>query len=206
MLSKALGGATKLIKRNAGLLGTAASLIPGGAVIGRIAGLAGRALPAAGVGMAIGRVTSGSNPGIPSLPGLPYAQGGRQPAGTLTRLGQRIVPGGKTGRELMPYGGTEYDRLGRPIAVHPELIERHYAPPGYVIVQMGDTKIGMLKGVARSMGLWKGRPRPPISGYDARAIRRAASAQKRVQKLGRDVGLRLSMPAAGKGRFKKKRR
>ena len=152
-------------------------------------------------------------PGYGSPPAPPSLPGGRQPeggfTGTIKRLGERIIPGGRSGRELMPYEGTERDRMGRPIAVYPDKTERLYAPPGYVIVNMGTAEkpmpLAVLKGVARSMGLWKGRPKPPISGYDARAIKRAAAAQKRVKRLAGDVGLRMALPVAGKGRFGKRK-
>lgn len=158
-------------------------------------------------GTAIGAVPwggGGSGFGPPPLPG------GRQPQGVVPRTIQRILPGGRSGRELTPYEGTEYDKIGRPIAVYPEPTQRLYVPPGYVVVNLGTKEnpqqIGMLKGVARAMGLWKARPKPPITGYDARAIRRAASAQKRVKKLAGNVGLNYCLPKAGKGRFRAKKR
>lgn len=181
--------------------------------IGAVAGVVGSA--AAGIGSLFGgSKTLPPKPSYGSPPGPPALPGGRQPApgvtGIITRLGERIIPGGRTGRELTPYEGTERDKLGRPIAVHPDTTSRLYAPPGYVIVNMGTAEspmpLAVLKGVARSMGLWKPRPKPPISGYDARAIRRAQRAQTRVKKLAGDVGLRMALPAAGKGRFKKKAR
>lgn len=110
--------------------------------------------------------------------------------GVVGRTISRILPGGMTGREFTPYEGAERDRLGRPIAVYPETVERLNAPTGYVIVRLPDgSPIAMLKGAARAMGLWKGRPKPPVSGWDMRAIARAKSARGRVKKLAGAVGL-----------------
>lgn len=113
--------------------------------------------------------------------------------GVVGRTISRILPGGNTGLEFTPVDGTETDKFGRPISVHPDVGERLIAPRGYVIVAGPDGEpIAMLKGAARAMGLWSPRPKPPISGYDARAIRRAAGAKKRVSKLARKVGFTVT--------------
>lgn len=134
----------------------------------------------------------------PPLPGVP-----RLPQAGPRGVGRRIVPGGRSGYTYDPYDlNTPSDKLGRPVAVHPEMTERISCPPGYVAVDLdgdGVKDACVLKGVARSMGLWKSRPKPPISGYDARAIKRAESAKKRVKKLAGNVGFTCSP----KGRRKK---
>jgi len=113
----------------------------------------------------------------------------------MRRAVESLVPGGRTGREFTPYEGTERDKMGRPIAVYPETAERTVAPSGYVIVEPwgpNGERIAMLKGAARAMGLWKARPKPPVSGWDMRAITRASSARGRVKKLAGKVGLKTT--------------
>lgn len=172
-----------------------------GKQIGRAAGAAARrpataAAAAAGAGAIIRRVTGGAAPrgfGPPALPQMPTPQ-----RGPVRRTIERVLPGGRSGREFTPYEGTEADKIGRPIAVYPETAERFVAPPGYVIVYPWATRddrgepLAMLKGAARAMGLWKPKPKPPVSGWDARAIRRAAGATSRVKRLAKSVGLKTT--------------
>jgi len=102
----------------------------------------------------------------------------------------RVLPGGLTGREFTPYEGTETDKWGRPIAVYPAAAQRLVAPRGYVIVRdprNPENALAVLKGAARAMGLWTAKPKPPISGYDRRAIDRASRVKKRMKKLARKV-------------------
>lgn len=119
----------------------------------------------------------------------------QRPEGPISRTISRILPGGMTGKEYAPFEGTEINRYGQPIAVYPDKAERYKAPRGYVIVYpWGPTEqpIAMLKGAARAMGLWHPAPKPPVSGWDMRAITRANSAQKRVKSLAKKVGLKTS--------------
>jgi hypothetical protein len=133
----------------------------------------------------------GEFPAPPS--GSPPGGGFGAPApieGVFGRTLSRILPGGRTGMEFMPYEGTETDKYGRPIAVYPAQAARFVAPRGYVIVrnpQNPEQALAILKGAARAMGLWSAKPKPPISGYDRRAIERASRVKKRMKKLARKV-------------------
>lgn len=133
----------------------------------------------------------GGAPGMP--PALPQGVPGGAPApveGTFGRMVSRILPGGLSGREFTPYAGTETDKYGRPIAVYPAAAQRLVAPRGYVIVRdpnNPENALAILKGAARAMGLWSAKPKPPISGYDRRAIERASRVKKRMKKLARKV-------------------
>lgn len=174
------GAARRRLSKAAGKVGALA-----GKAIGLVARNPGTTAAAGGMAIAgVNRLRSGGAPPMPT--------GFQQPAGRIRRVGQRLIPGGKTGLEFTPYEGAEVDRLGRSIAVYPETRDRLYAPPGYVIVRPwgpeGDV-IAMLKGPARAMGLWHPDPKPPVSGWDMRAITRAAAAKKRVKKLSSKVGL-----------------
>jgi hypothetical protein len=166
-------------------------------VASTVVGAVGTGIVGAAAGSVVTRMT-GSIGGGPPLPptgsfAAPAGQGGvpRPREGVIGRTVSRILPGGLTGYEGVALEGTEYDKYGRPIAVGAEMRERAYAPPGYVIVQTADGPIAMLKGAARAMGLWHPKPKPPVSGWDMRAITKAHAAKKRVRKLGAKVGLKL---------------
>lgn len=174
-----------------------------GAWVGRqVGGNARAAATGAAVTYAAGRIGGGGPPRPPQLrPGSFGPPQGRPPVpreGVVGRTISRVLPGGLTGREFMPYEGTEYDKMGRPIAVYPDRREQDVAPAGYVLVdgeRIGmepGTRLAVLKPVARALGVWKGRPKPPVSGYDMRAITRARSAQGRVKKLAGMVGLKTA--------------
>lgn len=206
-----------LISGAASLLGRKAVKKAGQWVAGRVAGsAAGRAGAAVGrvAGTAVTLATryptltstaAGTIAGTMLSPGLnPFAPQGGPQGGTPTpregvvgRTISRILPGGMTGREWMPYEGTEADKYGRPIAVHPAEKVVAWAPRGYVMVTVGDQRVAMLRQAAIAMGLWSAPPKPPISGWDARAIRRAASATKRVKKLAAKVGFTCTKKGKG---------
>lgn len=109
--------------------------------------------------------------------------------GALGRFVSRVLPGGMTGREWTPVNDMT-DRVGRPLAVYPAEQSRVVGPSGYVMVTMNGERIAMLRAFAIRAGLYKAPPKPPLSGYDMRAITRAASASKRVKKLAGKVGFR----------------
>lgn len=166
---------------------------------------AGSSLPAAGaIGMAMRLVPSSgftNNPGLPPLPQIPTP-------GVRGAI-QRRLPGGKTGYEpaaplqiptpgargaierFLPGGKSGYLSTGFAPVVQGEQTTRIKCPKGYVAVDLdgdGEAEVCMMKPLAQKMGYWKARPKPPISGWDAKAIRRAASAKKRVKKLAQNVG------------------
>lgn len=70
-----------------------------------------------------------------------------------------------------------------PVVVQPGQTTRLTAPPGYVIVKCRGQKVAMLKEVARSMGYWKPRRKPPISAKDWRCVQRAAATQKKLKRV-----------------------
>lgn len=181
------------------LVGKAASWV-GRQTVGGLARKAAGAGAAAAATAAVSRVARGGPmaPPVLTLQQQRPAQG--RPASLPVRIGQAITPGGRTGREFTPYNDADTTKAGMPIAVFPEVRERLYAPPGYVIVTIPATgeRVGMLKGVARQLGLWKPDPKPPVNGWDMRAIRRAAAAQKRVKKLAGQVGFKCASKKGGR--------
>lgn len=160
----------------AGLLGAAGTVIKEvgrSAATGIVTGLVNRFLP----------------PGPPSLPG---GQGGGTPIprpreGIIGRTISRLLPGGMTGNEWTPVNDMT-DRVGRPLAVYPAERTSVVGPQGYVMVTMNGERIAMLRSFAIRAGLYKAPPKPPLSGYDMRAIQRAHTATKRVKKLASKVG------------------
>lgn len=58
------------------------------------------------------------------------------------------------------------------------------APPGFVIVDMPDgSKKAVLKEVARKLGLWKARAKPPISASDWKKLKAADRVKKKAKKI-----------------------
>lgn len=182
-------------------LGVGASLVPGGSLA--------RTAVSTVAGGLLGR-GSMSRP-VPTMPRLVGGGGGgvpRVPQGGVVGTVRRVLPGGRSGYTYDPFDlNTPTDRTGRPVAVIPEMRERVSCPPGYVGVDLdgdGVKDACVLKGVARAMGLYHSRPKPPVSGYEARAIRTATAAKKRVASLARSTGLYVAARKPQSGGGKKK--
>ncbi len=198
--AKAIGGA---VLRGAAKKAAGRAVGAVGAAIGRAVGAAASrpVLTATAAAAGAGIIRSATTPQIPMLPAgfAPQGGGGRAPVpreGVVGRTISRILPGGMTGREFTPVDGVERDKYGRPIAVFGERAERWVGPRGYVLVRDPNNPdaepVFILKGAARAMGLWSARPKPPVSGWDMRAIQRASAASKRVKKLAGKVGFTCS--------------
>lgn len=194
--AKLIGGAVagRAVKKAATAVGSAVTRAVGAAASRPVLTSVAGAAAGAAVTPIINRVAGG---GIPSLPAgfAPQGGGARAPVpreGVVGRTISRILPGGMTGREFTPVDGVERDKYGRPIAVFGERAERWVGPRGYVLVRdpanPDAEPVFLLKGAARAMGLWSPRPKPPVSGWDMRAIQRASAASKRVKKLAGKVG------------------
>jgi len=72
------------------------------------------------------------------------------------------------------------------VVVQPTLRAVADAPPGYVIVECpkkSGNKVAMLKSVARSMGYWKPRRKPPIKASDYRALMRSEATIKKLKRV-----------------------
>lgn len=107
----------------------------------------------------------------------------------------QVLPGMQSGE-----AGT--DQFGR-LVKKPVTRQRNIRLCGRGFV-LGKNGLCYAKGtLPRNEREWKPQPRPPLTGADARAIRRAAAAKKRVRKLGSAVGLHLSSSKrVGKGKRK----
>lgn len=70
------------------------------------------------------------------------------------------------------------------IIMEPELKTIHSAPPGWVIVTMPDgSKKAVLKDVARCLGLWKARKKPPITAGQWSTLKKARSVEKKAKRI-----------------------
>lgn len=116
---------------------------------------------------------------------------GRQTGG-LQRAVQRVLPGGRTGLELTQIGEAT-DKIGRPMLVVPDVITRVYCPPGYVAVTLPDgQRACALKGPARSLGLWKGERKPPISAGDWHKLQVSQRVRARAKKIAQTAGFKTT--------------
>lgn len=70
-----------------------------------------------------------------------------------------------------------------PVTMQPQATTVMKAPPGYVVVNCNGQKVAMLKPVARALGLWKPRKKPPISASQYSCIRKANSAITKIDNL-----------------------
>ena len=78
------------------------------------------------------------------------------------------------------------------VVVQPSVRAVATAPPGYVIVECpkgSGNKVAMLKAVARSMGYWKPRRKPPIKAGDYRALMRSEATIKKLKRVVKAAGV-----------------
>jgi len=71
-----------------------------------------------------------------------------------------------------------------------QIEQRIKCPPGYVSVTCNGAKMCMLKPVARSLGLWKARRRPPISASEWRQFKTAERVEKKMIRIAKGAGMR----------------
>ena len=79
------------------------------------------------------------------------------------------------------------------VMMQPEYEQRMKCAPGYVAVRCRGAggeiiEACMLKGVARVMGLWKPRRKPPISASDYRALGKAERTVKKLTNIAKRAG------------------
>lgn len=93
-------------------------------------------------------------------------------------------------------------RTGCVITLPLEVVARAKCPRGYVAVNDPETgaRVCMLKGAARSCGLWKAPKKPPISTRDWDALKRASSTIKKVDRV-----VRMSNEIQGKAKLTRSR-
>tara|TARA_Y100000310_G_C20526434_1_gene736288 strand:- start:26 stop:544 length:519 start_codon:yes stop_codon:yes gene_type:complete len=76
-----------------------------------------------------------------------------------------------------------------PVTVSPGVRQVAVAPPGYVIVNCNGVKTAMLKPVARSLGKWKPRRKPPIKASDWRCLMKADATIRKLKNVTKRAGV-----------------
>lgn len=147
--------------------------------------------------------------------GLPVPQPGQQFPTMLTQGGQRPqLPPRQTptfpGTQFpMPLGGSgqpspaagngngqlqqQLGTLlgGNQLVMEPQQKVINSAPPGWVIATLPDgTKKAVRKEVAKCLGLWKPRKKPPISASDWSKLKRARAVEKKAKKIAETANFR----------------
>jgi hypothetical protein len=145
-------------------------------------------------GAIIGRVSqgiSGAPPGrYRSLGIMPSTQIADRP-GDIEWLPdpiEDILGIGGADPENIPQNGEACFEL--PISTPGEVTGRMKCPDGYVSVACGEGKICMLKPVARALGKWKSRRKPPISATQWRQFRTATRVEQKLLGIAKDVGIK----------------
>lgn len=161
-------------------LGQAALPIIGTAIGGPIGGAVGIIGSTLGGGRG-GQVmnTGGITSGIPQFPGIPGPFGGiNVPSFGGSSNGNGVSTNGQfSGDVAQLLGG---DRL----IMEPEQKTINTAPPGWVIATMPDgSKKAVRKEVARCLGLWKARKKPPISASDWSKLKTANRVKNKAKKI-----------------------
>ena len=102
-------------------------------------------------------------------------------------LQQSLQPFGPIGQGsaamAISAGGSLANLKDIPVIVAPATRQIQQAPPGYVLVTRHGVTAAILKPVARSMGLWKPRKKPPISVSEYTALQKAARAENKIKSL-----------------------
>lgn len=118
---------------------------------------------------------------------------------------ERILPGGRSGTLADRFGEATLGAFGIPGIFPAQVGSRSNArgevnpilecPPGAVL---GKDNICYMKGsIPRKFRKWPPAPRAPVTAQDAKAIRKAASARKRVKKLAGNVGFKCQPKRGG---------
>ena len=109
----------------------------------------------------------------------------QQAGNILSQLGPTApAPSGGSGVQVPPGAKGMVDEYGRPIVTGFELQTRAKAPKGYVVVTNPETgmKVAMLREVAIKLKYYKPRKKPYISYSDMKALRKAESVKKKVNR------------------------
>ena len=117
----------------------------------------------------------------------------QRPRGSRTRASATSLASRQAGGRMVPAGhralGGAEDRHGRPLMVSANQATRIQCPPGYVAVMTpSGQQVCMLKGAAKSAGLYKERRKPPISAGDWRKLQVAERVRKKAKKIASKAG------------------
>jgi hypothetical protein len=126
---------------------------------------------------------------LPALSGVSKGtRVGQFAARTLNTLGNlgTTVYLGDMAINAVTHGKKTALQQGMPQTIDESLLRPYYrAPRGYVVVR--DTQsgkyIGVRKADARQLGLWRPKPKPPISVRDWHAYKSAIKTEKKIKKV-----------------------
>jgi len=158
-------------------------------VMALLAGLGAKAITSVG-GAIIGRATR-SIAGTPSP--VPISAIAERP-GDIPYVPDIVedILGIGGGRPEYQNGNGEADPgcFELPTTVAAQYEQRVKCPDGYVSVGCGDARVCMLKPVARVLGKWKSRRKPPISAADWRRYKTASRVEQKLLGIAKDAGIR----------------
>lgn len=128
-----------------------------------------------GFGQPTGQIPNGNGTFFPDFPFIP----------DLGDVEQFLRGGARAALNGNGLSGTVSQLVGsNQIVMEPGRKVIADAPPGYVIVNMPDgSKKAVLKDIARKLGLWKARSKPPISASDWKKLKAADRVKKKAKKI-----------------------
>lgn len=88
------------------------------------------------------------------------------------------------------------------IVVGANVETRMRAPRGFVVVQLpidfmgfpAGAKVAMYKPIARKLGWWKPRPKPPITAAEWKTLKTANRVERKAQKIAKEAGFKVLTP------------
>lgn len=186
-----LSSVGKVFSKIAAPLSIAAEFIPGGSLVkggiktavSVLKSPVGKAAVAGTALVSAGQALLPSTKSVSGLPALPTggAMAAAPTGGSSGLLGLVKGPGGRLQwpwqdpTELFKYPYALDDSY---------LTQRLRAPRGYVVVRDAKGRAyGMMKGIARQLGLWKAHRKPPISAGDWHKYQTAQAVEKKLRRL-----------------------
>jgi hypothetical protein len=181
----------------------AAAIVPGGNIIKSIVDATGVTGSGGGSTMPVitvpkSQLTGGGVGGLPALPTMSNAPVLAASAGAAAMQNQSVGgilpwwrgPGGKL---QMPWNDPRIPEYLKQFAIDDAYLKQYVrAPRGYVIVRDANgNPFGVNKWIAQKAGIWKPSPKPMLTSTDVRALRRAASLQKKLAKLNKTFGPKI---------------
>lgn len=121
--------------------------------------------------------------GLPSLPRFPGMSGGNGGSPSMPTQFNGNGTNGQFSDDVSTLLG------GDRIVMEPGQKVINTAPPGWVVVDVpGHGKKAVRKEVARCLGLWKSRSKPPISASDWKKLKTAKRVENKAKKIAQTAG------------------
>jgi hypothetical protein len=177
--------------RSVPILGTAIGMADMAADIGKTVGGVLKKLPK--------KMPASQLPNLPavrSMPGLPVGRGMGAGARVGSMVGRGLNVAGALGStvylgDMAINAVTHGKRNGMQSSMLPQTVDEsqlrtyYRAPKGYVVVKdtVSGKVIGVRKADAKALGLWRPKPKPPISVRDWHAYKSAIKVEKKIKKV-----------------------